>query len=93
MNQAEDDEIDSDSTPSDSRVETIRTMIKGIDVSQQVFFDDHEIMREMDLGTIKIVSVNLWFTPKQQISAFQMIYYNGKDCFMGKKSGNVTGQM
>ena len=50
-------------------------------------------MNGRDLTKIKIVSVNLWFTMKHQISAMQMIYFDGKDCFLGNKSANVTGEM
>ena len=72
---------------------TIKTISKGNDVPEQVIFDDHAIMQGKDLMNIKIVSVNLWFTIKHQISAIQMIYFDGKDCFLGNKSANVTGEM
>ena len=74
-------------------VGTIKTITKGNDVPEQVFFDDRPIMNGRDLTKIKIVSVNLWFTMKHQISAMQMIYFDGKDCFLGNKSANVTGEM
>ena len=50
-------------------------------------------MEGRNLTNIKIVSINLWFTLKHQISAVQMIYFDGKDCFLGNKSANVTGDM
>ena len=72
---------------------TIKSVSKGNDVADQVFFDDHELMKGKDMNTIKMVSVNLWYTIKHQISALQMIYSDGKDCFLGNKSANVTGEM
>ena len=72
-------------------VGTIKVVSKGNDVSDQASFDDHPIMQGRDLTNIKIVSVNLWFTIKHQLSAIQMIYSDGKDCFLGNKSANVTG--
>jgi hypothetical protein len=50
-------------------------------------------MQGREMSSIKIVSVNFWFTPKGQIAVLQMIYYDGKDCFIGNKSANVTGEM
>ena len=72
---------------------SIKTITKGNDVPEQVYFSDEQLMRSKDLSTIQVVSVNLWFTNKHQISVIQVIYSDGKDCFLGKKSANVTGQM
>ena len=72
---------------------TIKSVSKGNNAPEQVLFDDHAIMHGRDPTKIKIVSVNLWFTLKHQLSAIQMIYSDGKDCFLGNKSANVTGDM
>jgi hypothetical protein len=40
-----------------------------------------------------MVSVNVWYTNKHQISTIQVIYSNGKDCFMGNRTASITGDM
>lgn len=59
---------------------------KGGDVQDQVPFDDHNLIRNLDIRVIKIVSINVWYTNKHQIGAIQVIYFNGKDCFMGNRT-------
>lgn len=62
-------------------------------MSDQVEFTDHNLIKNIDYKNVKIVSINLWFTNKHQISVIQAIYSNGKDCFLGNKSAEVTGDM
>lgn len=61
-------------------------MTKGNDVQDQVEFNDHNLIKNIDYKNVKIVSINLWYTTKHQISVIQAIYSNGKDCFLGNKS-------
>jgi hypothetical protein len=58
-----------------------------------VDFDDHHLIKNIDYKNIKIVSVNVWFNNKRQISVLQMIYFNGKDCFLGNRSSEVKEEM
>ncbi len=55
----------------------MKVVTKGNDVPDQKPFDDHNLMKDMNTTKIKIVSVNIWYTSKHQISALQFIYsYN-----------------
>ncbi len=54
-------------------------------------FDDHAIIKGIAFPDLKIVAVNVWYTNKKQISTLQVIYSNGKDCFMGNKTAKTTG--
>jgi hypothetical protein len=74
-------------------IHTIRTITKGNDLPDQKLFDDHNIIPNADYTQIKIVSVNIWFNSKHQISAMQIVYSNDKDCFMGNRSSSVSGEM
>lgn len=56
-------------------------------------FDDHTITKGIPFSSLKIVAVNVWYTNKKQISTLQVIYSNGKDCFMGNKTSKTTGEM
>lgn len=67
--------------------------MKGNDVPDQVKFDDHGVITNSTYADSKIVSINVWYTDKRQISVIQVIYSNGKDCFMGNKTAKVTGDM
>jgi hypothetical protein len=62
-------------------------------VPDQVQFDDHSLTQEVAYADLRIISVNVWYTDKRQISVIQVIYFNGKEFFMGNKTANVTGQM
>jgi len=62
-------------------------------VQDQVPFDDHYLIKNIDIKLIKIVSINVWYTNKHQIAAIQAIYFNGKDCFMGNRTSNVSEDM
>ena len=42
---------------------------------------------------VKIVSVNVWFNSKHQICAFQSIYTDGKEFFMGCRTSSINGDM
>jgi hypothetical protein len=64
----------------------MRIITKGGDVQDQVSFDDHNLIRNLDIRVIKIVSINVYYTNKRQIGAIQTIYFNGKDCFMGNRT-------
>lgn len=64
----------------------VKTITKGSDLPDQVLFDDHNLIKNIDYKNVKIVSVNLWYTSKRQISILQMVYSNGKDCFLGGRS-------
>jgi hypothetical protein len=75
------------------REEGLRTIIKGNDVPDQAKFDDHNITSAASPPDLRIISVNVWYTDKKQISVIQMIYSNGKDFFMGNKTAKVTGEM
>ncbi len=68
-------------------------MTRGNDIPDQIGFDDHLLIKNIDQSKIKIVSVNIWYTNKHQIAAMQAIYFNGKDCFLGNKSSNISGEM
>jgi hypothetical protein len=68
-------------------------IIRGNDLADQKFFDDHNLVPNLDYTEIKIVSVNIWFTPKNQISTLQIIYSNGRDCFLGNRSSSVSAEM
>jgi hypothetical protein len=74
-------------------IHTIRIITKGNDLPDQKLFDDHNIIPNADYTKIQIVSINIWFTSKHQISAIQMIYSDGKDCFLGNRSSSVSGEM
>jgi len=69
----------------------MKVITKGNDIPDQKAFDDHSLVPTANYAQIKIVSVNIWFTNKHQISALQMVYNNGKDCFLGNRSANVSG--
>lgn len=70
-----------------------RVISKGTDVPDQVAFDDHGLIKNLNIQNVKMVSVNVWYTNKHQISTIQVIYSNGKDCFMGNRTANITGDM
>ena len=74
-----------------NRSVSMRVVTKGNDLPDQKFFDDHILVANVNYTQIRIVSVNIWFTNKHQISTVQMIYSNGKDCFLGHRSANVSG--
>ena len=42
---------------------------------------------------MKIVSVNVWYTNKHQISVIQAIYAHGKECFLGNMTSKITEDM
>ena len=71
----------------------MRVISKGSDMPEQAPFDDHSITEGTDTKRIKIVSVNVWFNEKRQICAFQGIYTDGKDFFIGSKTSSINGDM
>ena len=89
----EQEELEDSGASNEGKHDGLRVIMKGNDVPDQAKFDDHGVITNSTYSDCKIVSINVWYTDKRQISVIQVIYSNGKDCFMGNKTAKVTGDM
>lgn len=60
---------------------------------EQIKFDDHGLIKDIPWSELRVVSINIWYTDKKQISVIQLVYARGKDCFLGGKTAAVSPGM